>query len=65
VSLSLNYGESQGAISDKDYVFKLSIVVKKLKESRNSLRIITYIDEGDEKDRNWQLTEVEELIAIT
>lgn len=52
MSLSLNYGESQGTISDKDYVFKLSIVVKELKESRNSLRILAYIDEGDEKDRN-------------
>ena len=64
-SASLNYGESQGTITDKDYVFKLSLVVKELKESRNSLRVLNYIKEGDEKDRNWLLAEVEELIAIT
>lgn len=64
-SASLNYGESQGTITDKDYVFKLSLVVKELKESRNSLRVLNYIKEGDEKERNWLLNEVEELIAIT
>lgn len=64
-SSSLNYGEAQGSITDKDYVFKLSIVVKELKESRNSLRILNYINEGIEKDREWLLKEVEELIAIT
>lgn len=64
-SSSLNYGEAQGSITDKDYVFKLSIVVKELKESRNSLRILNYINEGIGKDRDWLLKEVEELIAIT
>ena len=64
-STSLNYGESQGTITDKDYVFKLSLVVKELKESRNSLRVLNYIKEGEENERNWLLSEVEELIAIT
>ena len=64
-SASLNYGESQGTITDKDYVFKLSLVVKELKESRNSLRVLNYIKEGEENERNWLLSEVEELIAIT
>ena len=63
-SSALNYGESQGTISDKDYVFKLSLVVKELKESRNSLRILKYINEGEIKSREWLLNEVEELIAI-
>ena len=64
-SASLNYGESQGTITDKDCVFKLSLVVKELKESRNSLRVLNYIKEGEENERNWLLSEVEELIAIT
>lgn len=64
-SSSLNYGESQGTITDKDYVFKLSLVVKELKESRNSLRILQYIKEGNEIERTWLLNEIEELIAIT
>jgi four helix bundle protein len=64
-SSSLNYGESQGTITDKDYVFKLSLVIKELKESRNSLRILNYIKEGNDNERNWLLIEVEELIAIS
>ncbi|MFD2909611.1 four helix bundle protein [Flavobacterium ardleyense] len=64
-SSSLNYGESQGTITDRDYIFKLSLVIKELKESRNSLRILAYIKEGLENERDWLLKEVEELIAIT
>ena len=64
-SSSLNYGESQGTITDKDYVFKLSLVVNELKESSNSLRILQYIKEGNEIERTWLLNEIEELIAIT
>ena len=64
-SSSLNFGEAQGTITDKDFVFKVSLVVKELKESRNSLKILDYIKEGDEGKRNLLLTEVEELIAIS
>lgn len=42
VSSSLNFGEAQGTISDKDFIFKVSLVVKELKESRNSLKILDY-----------------------
>lgn len=64
-SSCLNYGESQGTITDKDYVFKLTLVTKELKESRNTLKILEYVDEGSPKERKWLLEEVEELIAIT
>lgn len=63
-SSSLNFGEAQGTISDKDFIFKVGLVVKELKESRNSLKILNYIHEGDEKTRSLLLTEIEELIAI-
>lgn len=63
-SSSLNFGEAQGTITDKDFIFKLTLVVKELKESRNSLKILSYIEEGNENNRNLLLTEVEELIAI-
>lgn len=63
-SSSLNFGEAQGTITDKDFIFKLTLVVKELKESRNSLKILSYIKEGNENNRNLLLTEVEELIAI-
>jgi four helix bundle protein len=63
-SSSLNFGEAQGTISDKDFVFKVGLSVKELKESRNSLKIFNYIKEGDENIRALLLKEVEELIAI-
>jgi four helix bundle protein len=63
-SSSLNFGEAQGTITDKDFIFKLGLVVKELKESRNSLKILNYIKEGNEVIRNLLLIEVEELIAI-
>ena len=63
-SASLNFGEAQGTITDKDFIFKLTLVVKELKESRNSLKILNYIKEGNEVNRNLLLLEIEELIAI-
>ncbi len=63
-SSSLNFGEAQGTISDKDFIFKVGLAVKELKESRNSLKILNYIKEGDEAIRLLLLKEVEELIAI-
>jgi four helix bundle protein len=64
-SSSLNFGEAQGTISDKDFIFKVSLVVKELKELRNSLKILDYIKKGDTEKRNILLIEVEELIAIS
>lgn len=63
-SSSLNFGKSQGTSSDKDLVFKLTLVVKELKESRNSLKILNYINEGNQELRIFLLNEVEELIVI-
>ena len=63
-SSSLNFGEAQGTISNKDFIFKVGLTVKELKESRNSLKILNYIKEGDENIRLLLLMEVEELIAI-
>lgn len=61
----LNFGEAQGTITDKDSIFRVSLVVKELKESRNSLKILDYIKEGDSEKRNKLLIEVEQLIAIS
>ena len=64
-SSSLNFGEAQGTITNKDFIFKVSLVVKELKESKNSLKILNYINEGDKNIRTFILNETEELIAIT
>ena len=63
-SSSLNYGEAQGTITNKDFIFKVSLSVKERKESRNSLKVLDYIKAGNTEERKWLLTEVEELIAI-
>lgn len=63
-SSSLNFGEAQGTNSEKDFIFKVGLTVKELKESRNSLKILNYIEEGNETTRALLLKEVEELIAI-
>ena len=39
-SCSLNYGEAVGAESDKDFIHKLQIVLKELRETYMALRII-------------------------
>lgn len=61
---SLNFGEAQDTITNKDFILKVGLAVKELKESRNSLKIINYINEGDEIKRALLLKEVEELVAI-
>lgn len=63
-SSSLNFGEAQGTITTKDFLNKMSIVVKELKESRNNLKVLDYIKEGNKEKRDWLINEVEELIAI-
>ncbi|MFN3942642.1 MAG: four helix bundle protein [Flavobacterium sp.] len=63
-SASLNFGEVSGTVSEKDFIFKLSLSIKELKESRNAIKILNYINEGDERIRKSLLNEVEELIAI-
>ena len=40
ISPTFNYGEVQGAESRKDFVHKLGIVLKELKECRTALKII-------------------------
>ncbi|MFN3908347.1 MAG: four helix bundle protein [Flavobacterium sp.] len=63
-SASLNFGEASGTVSEKDFIFKLSLSIKELKESRNAIKILNYINEGDERIRKSLLNEVQELIAI-
>lgn len=64
-SSALNYGEAQGTVTNKDFIHKMSLVVKELKESRSSLKILRYAKMGGRDKRNWLLQECEELIAIS
>jgi len=61
----LNYGEAQATVTDKDFIHKMSIVTKELKESRGCLKVLAYLKLGNERMRNLLLLECEECIAIS
>ena len=64
-SCALNYGEAQGSESTKDFIHKLKIILKELRESHICLRII---EEARLHSDNSELINVKkennELIAI-
>jgi len=62
---ALNYGEAQGTVTTKDFIHKLSLVLKELKETKVSLKILNYVNYGDTEKRNQLIQEVEELAAIS
>lgn len=61
-SASLNYGEAQGAESQKDFAHKMKIILKELRESKNNLLILSGY--GAIQNDNLALKETSELIAI-
>lgn len=63
-STALNFGEFQGTISDKDYIHKITLSIKELKESRVSLRVLRYIKAYDLAVLDNILDETEQIIAI-
>lgn len=63
-SAALNFGEAQGTFTYKDYIHKVSLSIKELKESRVSLKILNFVNYGDENCTRQLLKETEELIRI-
>lgn len=61
-SPALNYGEAQSAESINDFIHKLGIVVKELRETNNALRIIAGM--GLISYETKALSECNELISI-
>lgn len=65
LSPSFNYGEVQGAESRNDFIHKLGVVLKELKECRTALKIIRSKEMIKPIKRTDALfKETEELIAI-
>ena len=65
MSPALVYGEAQSAESRKDFIHKISIMLKELRETRINMKII--LKKGFLKDRSLLsngLQEVNELISI-
>ena len=61
-SPALNYGEAQGAESKKDFVHKLGIVLKELREALNCLKILA--DTNYIKTESPVMKECNELVSI-
>jgi four helix bundle protein len=62
---ALNYGEAQGAESKKDFMHKLRIILKELRETSISLKIINKTNIARDKELLIQIqNECNELIAI-
>ena len=63
---ALHYGEVQGAESQRDFIHKMSIALKELRESKNNMRIQVLVGFMDLKrpDHDWLLKECGELVAI-
>ena len=65
ISPTFNYGEVQGAESRNDFIHKLGVVLKELKECRTALKIIRRKELIKPINRTDELfKETEELIAI-
>ena len=64
-SAALNYGEAQAAESRKDFIHKTSIVLKELRESQISLKLISGSIKPDQRDHLISaMDECDQLIAI-
>ena len=65
-SPALNYGEARSAESHKDFVHKMGICLKELRESHNCLRIINRASlyEGIQEKMDKVLDENNQLISI-
>jgi four helix bundle protein len=64
-SAALNYGEAQAAESKNDFIHKISIVLKELRETQISLNLLSgSISEGQEQAMLASQKECNELVAI-
>jgi len=64
-SPALNYGETQGAESKKDFIHKMSVVLKELRESLNCLKIIKRTKSYHSVEPvDKVIAECDELVAI-
>lgn len=64
-SSALNYGEAQGTTTSKDFVHKMSFVLKELKETKVALKILNHAKYGEENRQKNLLKESGELAAIS
>ena len=64
-SAALNYGEAQGAETTKDFIHKIGVVIKELRESRINLKILNESLLCQDQERlDSLIQENDELLAI-
>jgi four helix bundle protein len=64
-SVALNYGEAQSAESKKDFIHKIGLVMKELRETFANLRIMERLsNETDKQGLQRLIHENDELLAI-
>ncbi|HLF65680.1 MAG TPA: four helix bundle protein [Saprospiraceae bacterium] len=64
-SAALHYGEAQGTTTDPDFIHKTSNVLKELRETRVSLKILDHASYGDSALRSFLISESGELSSIS
>jgi four helix bundle protein len=64
-SAALNYGEAQGTVTDSGFIHKMSFLLKELKETSVALKVLDYVEYGDDVKRQELLEEAEELCRIS
>ena len=64
-SAALHYGEAQGTTTDPDFIHKVSNVLKELRETRVSLKILNLASYGKSELRVLLIEESGELSAIS
>jgi four helix bundle protein len=63
-SPAANYAEAQAAESRRDFVHKLKICLKELRETRTWLKFVSQMELCDAASAEPQMRECEELLAI-
>jgi four helix bundle protein len=63
-AIALNYAEAQSAESRKDFIHKLGIVIKELRETQVNLKMIKRINHSSDEKMDWLLAESDQLLAI-
>ncbi len=64
-AVASNYGEAQGAESRKDFVHKMKICFKELRETQVWLKFLQKLNLGPEDEVESGVLEADELIAIS
>ncbi len=61
---ALHYGEAQSAESRSDFIHKMKIAAKELRETNNCIKIISKMNWFQENNLTTEQTECNELISI-